>query len=89
MIADAIIWLGILAAFLLILAVGGLIADYVFPLIPPLDRWINRLADNMERQAGAKLRPVFFAGMVSRAGKVSVIRIEKSRTRTDKSWRDI
>lgn len=51
MIADAIIWLGILAAFLLILAVGGLIAD--------------------------------------RAGKVSVIRIEKSRTRTDKSWRDI
>ena len=48
MIADAIIWLGILAAFLLILAVGGLIADYVFPLIPPLDRWINRLADNVE-----------------------------------------
>lgn len=48
MIADAIIWLGILAAFLLILAVGGLIADYVFPLILPLDRWINRLADNME-----------------------------------------
>lgn len=37
MIADAIIWLGILAAFLLILAVGGLIADYVFPLIPPLN----------------------------------------------------
>lgn len=48
MIADAIIWLGILVAFLLILVVGGLIANYVFPLIPPLDRWINRLADNME-----------------------------------------
>lgn len=48
MIADAVVWLGILGVFFLILAVGGLIADYIFPLIPPLDRWINRLVDNME-----------------------------------------
>lgn len=46
--AELAIWSGIFGVFLLILAVGGFIADYIFPLIPPLERWIEKLADNME-----------------------------------------
>lgn len=33
----------ILPVYLLILGVGGLIADYVFPHIPPLERFIESL----------------------------------------------
>lgn len=46
--AEVAIWAGIFGVFLLILAVGGFIADYIFPLIPPLDRWINERAEQME-----------------------------------------
>lgn len=46
--AELAIWAGIFGAFLLILAVGGFIADYIFPLIPPLERWINERAEQME-----------------------------------------
>lgn len=35
--------LAILSVFLLILGIGGLIADYVFPHIGPLQRWIDSL----------------------------------------------
>ena len=35
--------LAILSVFLLILGIGGLIADYVFPHICPLQRWIDSL----------------------------------------------
>lgn len=46
--AELAIWLGIFGVFLLILGVGGFIADYVFPLIPPLERWIEERAEQME-----------------------------------------
>lgn len=46
--AELAIWAGFFGAFLLILAVGGFVADYIFPLIPPLDRWINERAEQME-----------------------------------------
>lgn len=48
--AELAIWSGIFGVFLLILAVGGFIADYIFPLIPPLERWIEKLADNNDRK---------------------------------------
>lgn len=54
--ADCILWAGIFGAFLLILSVGGFIADYIFPLIHPLNRWINERAEQMEdwaRRVGA------------------------------------
>ena len=35
--------LAILSVFLLILGIGGLIADYVFPHIGPLQQWIDSL----------------------------------------------
>lgn len=40
---DLIVTLGLFAAYLLILSVGGLVADYVFPHIGPLVRWIDTL----------------------------------------------
>lgn len=46
--ADAVIWLGLFGLFLGVLAVGGLIADYIFPLIPPLERWIEERAEQMD-----------------------------------------
>ncbi len=35
--------LAILSVFMLVLGIGGLIADYVFPHIGPLQRWIDSL----------------------------------------------
>lgn len=35
--------LAILSAFILVLGIGGLIADYIFPHIGPLRRWIDSL----------------------------------------------
>lgn len=40
---DLVITLGLFAAYLLILSVGGLVADYVLPHIGPLVRWIDTL----------------------------------------------
>lgn len=42
-----------LAALFAVLAVGGLIADYVFPRIDPLERWIESLP-MMNDEEGAK-----------------------------------
>lgn len=43
LLGEAIVDLGILAAFLSILGVGGLTADYVFPYVP----FIQRLLDSL------------------------------------------
>lgn len=37
--------LALLAGFLFILTVGGIIADYVFPHIPFIQRWLGSLPD--------------------------------------------
>lgn len=42
---DLIILLGEMAVFLGILSIGGIIADYVLPHIPPLRRWIDSLPE--------------------------------------------
>ncbi len=42
---DLVFLLGFLAVYLGILGVGGIIADYVLPLIPPLRRWIDSLPE--------------------------------------------
>ncbi len=40
--------LTILAGFLLTLAIGGVIADYIFPHIKSLNRWIDSLPQMRE-----------------------------------------
>ncbi len=40
---DPVVCLAILGAFLLILGVGGIVADYVLPRIPFLKRYIDSL----------------------------------------------
>lgn len=40
---DIVTALAILAGYLLILALGGVVADYILPHIRPLERWINTL----------------------------------------------
>ena len=42
---DLVIFLGYTAAILLILGIGGLIADYVFPHIPFIERFIDSLPE--------------------------------------------
>ncbi len=45
LIGEAIVDLGILAVFLMALGVGGLVADYVFPRIPFIQRYIDSLPE--------------------------------------------
>ena len=45
LIGEAIVDLMILAGFLMVLGIGALIADYVFPHIPLIKRYIDRLPD--------------------------------------------
>ena len=45
MMSDLVIFLGYTAAILLILGIGGLIADYVFPHIPFIERFIDSLPE--------------------------------------------
>lgn len=45
LIGEAIVDLMILAGFLMVLGIGALIADYVFPHIPPIQRYIDSLPD--------------------------------------------
>ena len=45
LLGDAVIALGILGVYLLILFVGGLISDYVFPHIPFIQRFLDSLPD--------------------------------------------
>ena len=42
---EAIIWLAVFAAYMGILGIGGIVADYIFPRIPPLCRWIDSLPE--------------------------------------------
>ena len=42
---DPVVALSVLAVYLFILGVGGIIADYVLPRIPPLRRWIDSLPE--------------------------------------------
>ena len=41
LLGEAVINLGLLAGFLLILGIGGLIADYVFPHIPFIEKYLD------------------------------------------------
>lgn len=43
--ADLVINLAILCGFLLVLGVGCLIADFVFPHIPFLQKWLESLTE--------------------------------------------
>ena len=45
MMSDLSIFLGYTAEILLILGIGGLIADYVFPHIPFIERFIDSLPE--------------------------------------------
>lgn len=45
MMSDLAIFLGYTAAILLILGIVGLIADYVFPHIPFIERFIDSLPE--------------------------------------------
>ena len=42
---DLVVNLAILCGFLIVLSVGGLIADYVFPHIPFIERFLDTLPD--------------------------------------------
>jgi len=50
-IEGAVILLGYMAVLMLILGIGGFVADYIFPLIPPLERWINSLPELEDDEA--------------------------------------
>lgn len=45
LLGEAVVALGLLSVFLLVLGVGGLIADYVFPHIPFIERFLDSLPD--------------------------------------------
>ncbi len=45
MMSNLVPFLGYTAAILLILGIGGLIADYVFPHIPFIERFIDSLPE--------------------------------------------
>jgi hypothetical protein len=45
---DLIILLVFMSVWCFILAIGGLIADYIFPHIKPLNRWLDSLPDYEE-----------------------------------------
>lgn len=42
---EMVIMLGILGSLFLVLFVGGFIADYVFPLIPVIKRFLDTLPE--------------------------------------------
>ena len=44
-IGDAVVTLAIISGYLLILGVGCLIADFVFPHIPFIERYLESLPD--------------------------------------------
>lgn len=55
LIGEAVVDLMILAGFLVVLGIGALIADYVFPHIPFIQRYLDRLPgyeddEEVERQ---------------------------------------
>lgn len=44
-VADAVANLLILCGFLMVLGIGGLIADFIFPYIPFIDKYLDNLPD--------------------------------------------
>lgn len=42
---DLVVGLGFMCVFLFILCLGGLVADYVFPHIPFIQRWLDSLPE--------------------------------------------
>ena len=55
LIGEAVVDLMVLAGFMVVLGIGALIADYVFPHIPFIQRYLDRLpdyedAEEVERQ---------------------------------------
>ena len=45
LIGEAVVGLALMAGFLAVLGVGGLVADYVFPHIPFIQRYLDSLPD--------------------------------------------
>lgn len=61
LIGEAVVDLMVLAGFMVVLGIGALIADYVFPHIPFIQRYLDRLPDyedneEVERQYREELR---------------------------------
>lgn len=74
LIGEAVVDLMILAGFLVVLGIGALIADYVFPHIPFIQRYLDRLPDyeddeEVERQYIEKLRQRRLARQRRRASR--------------------
>ena len=74
MIGEEVIDLMVLAVFLGILGIGALIADYVFPHIPFIQRYLDRLPDyeddeEVERQYREELRQRRLARQRRRASR--------------------
>ncbi len=42
---EVIVWLAVFAVYMGVLGIGGIVADYIFPCIPPLRRWIDSLPE--------------------------------------------
>ena len=74
LIGEAVVDLMILAGFLVVLGIGALIADYVFPHIPFIQRYLDRLPnyeddEEVERQYREELRQRRFARQRRRASR--------------------
>ena len=74
LIGEAVVDLMILAGFLVVLGIGALIADYVFPHIPFIQRYLDRLPDyeddeEVERQYREEQRQRRFARQRRRASR--------------------
>jgi hypothetical protein len=74
LIGEAVVDLMILAGFLVVLGIGALIADYVFPHIPFIQRYLDRLPDyeddeEVERQYREELRQRRLARQRRRASR--------------------
>ena len=74
LIGEAVVALRVLAVFLGILGIGALIADYVFPHIPFIQRYLDRLPDyeddeEVERQYREELRQRRLARQRRRASR--------------------
>lgn len=74
LIGEAVVDLMVLAVFLGILDIGALIADYVFPHIPFIQRYLDRLPDyeddeEVERQYREELRQRRLARQRRRASR--------------------
>lgn len=74
LIGEAVVDLMILAGFFVVLGIGALIADYVFPHIPFIQRYLDRLPDyeddeEVERQYREELRQRRLARQRRRASR--------------------